>query len=255
MYLRKSKVDGQNPITAALADPVRTVLTDLGEMGLQELVGVIAGDTGVLQKIPVVSWVITGGNAYSALQTAFFIRKYARFIGRIRNASDDGWDPKEVEELFGSAKNYRKLIEQTMISLDRYRTELKATFLGELFVQTFRHRLFSIDEYNSLIFSIELIHPHTGLRVLKEFYDCRVAMEAAPSHDERQEIWERSSKIDFSPLVHTGMLTLPTGASVVGNLGGAHLNDLGRRFYQYVVQQHETEFEADLDPKASSGND
>lgn len=37
MYLRKSKVDGQNPITAALADPARTVLADLGERFYQHV--------------------------------------------------------------------------------------------------------------------------------------------------------------------------------------------------------------------------
>jgi hypothetical protein len=232
----------ENPITAALADPARTVLTDVGEMGLQELVGAIAGGTEILRKIPFVKWVVAVGNTYSVLQTALFIRRYAHFIGPIRNASDDGWNPEEVEELLGSEKNYQKLIEQTIISLDRYQTELKATLLGKLFVQTFRYRLFSIDEYNTLSFSIELIHPHTGLRILRQFYDCRVAMDAAPSEDERRETWERGSQIDFSPLVHTGLLTLPAGASVVGDPGGAHLNDLGRRFYRHVVQQYETEF-------------
>lgn len=230
----------RNPLIATLTEPARTILTDLAEMGLQELGEVIAADNAILQKIPVVDWLVTVGSAYSAVQTVFFIKKYARFIAPIGNASDDEWDPAEVEKLLGSEKDHRKLIEQTIISLDRYQTEMKATLLGELFVQTFRYRHFSVDEYNNLSFSIEWIHPYIGLRSLRDFYHYRVAMDAAASKDERTKNWERSSKTDFSPLVHTGLLTLPFGASVVGNLGGAHLNELGRRFYYHVVKQHET---------------
>ena len=240
--MKNGTSSGQNPITAALADPVSTLLTELGELGLRELVGAIAGDKEILQKIPVVNWAITVGSAYSAVQTAFFIKKYAHFIGPIRNASDDRWDPEEVEKLLGSEKVHRKLIEQTIVSIDRYQTELKAALLGELLVQTFRYRRFSIDEYNNLSFSIELIHPHSGLQALKQFYDYRVAMDAAVSEDQQRIIWDRGSTIDFSPLVHTGMLVLPTGASVVGDSGGAVLNDLGTRFYSHVVQGHESGF-------------
>ena len=75
----------QNPIAAALVDPARPVLTDLGEMGLQELVGAIAGDRVILQKISIVNWAISVGCACSAIQTEFFIKKYARFIAPIRN--------------------------------------------------------------------------------------------------------------------------------------------------------------------------
>lgn len=233
--------DEPNPIAEALTEPVRSILTDLGALGLQELGEAIAADIKILQKFPIVDWVVTVGSAYSAVQTVFFIKKYARFIAPIGSALDDGWDPGEVEKLLGSAKEYRKFVEQTIISLDRYQTELKATLLGELYVQTFRHRCFSVDEYNNLCFSIELIHPHSGLQSLRNFYEYRVAMDAASSKDERTKIGERSSKTDFSPLVHTGLLTLPVGASVVGDLGGAHLNELGRRFYYHVVRQHERE--------------
>lgn len=237
--MSNTTIDKRNPISEALAKPIRSILSDLGSLGLQELIEVIAADNKILQKIPFADWAITVGSAYSAVQTAFFIKKYARFIAPIGNALDDQWDPGEVEKLLGSEKEHRKLIEQTIIALDRYQTELKATLLGELYVQTFRYRHFSVDEHNYLSFSIELIHPYSGLPSLRDFYEYRVAMDEASTQDERTKIWEHSSKADFSPLVHTGLLTLPVGASVVGDLGGAHLNELGRRFYHYVVRPHE----------------
>ncbi|MEX2442605.1 MAG: virulence RhuM family protein [Alkalispirochaeta sp.] len=42
--MENSHRDEQYPITAALTDPVSTLLTDSGELGLRELVGAIAGD-------------------------------------------------------------------------------------------------------------------------------------------------------------------------------------------------------------------
>ena len=94
-----------------------------------------------------------------------------------------------------------------------------------------------IDEYNTLIFSIELMHPHLGIECLRQFYFYRLRMEKAIEKKEKDEIWLEGSKLDFSPLTTTCFLRLPGGGAYTGDMGGAYLNDLGQKFFTEVVSK------------------
>jgi hypothetical protein len=83
------------------------------------------------------------------------------------------------------------------------------------------------------------MHPYTGFSCLKEFYHFYIEMSKTSDQMEKQRFWVARSKLDYSALSITGLLNLPKGAVVAGNLGGASLNDLGRRFYELTVMPFE----------------
>ena len=107
--------------------------------------------------------------------------------------------------------------------------------LGKLFVETFKNGRFTVNEYNSLMFSIELINPFEGFFRLREFYEYKQRMDNAGNDSEKRSIWTEGAKLDYQPLAYSGLLNLPYGGAYAGNLGGAYINERGIKFYEYVV--------------------
>lgn len=204
---------------------------DVAEMGLDEVIGALCKDSDILKELPIMKWLFIGNEIRTTIQSAHFVKKYACFIGPIAQV-------QETDELLSTLEDesiQQKVVDQTIIYLDRYHTEFKAMLLGELFVQTFVKHQFNTQEYNSLMFSIDQIHPFEGIEVLKRFYDYRLRMEAESVEEKQRDIWREGADLEYQALATTGLLKLPSGASSVGNLGGAYLNDMGKRFYERVV--------------------
>jgi hypothetical protein len=55
-----------------------------------------------------------------------------------------------LEKIFSDKKLLSKIVDQTIISLDRYQTTQKAKMLGILFVETFKKKNFTVKEYDTL---------------------------------------------------------------------------------------------------------
>jgi len=144
-------------------------------------------------------------------------------------------DDNRLTEIFSDKKLYSKIIEQIIISLDRYQTIQKAKMLSLLFIETFKNANFNIKEYNALIFSIENIHPSLGVECLKSFYDYKNKMNREDDKERKDKIWLENSSLDYSPLGTTCLLRLPSGGVYCGNYGGAFINELGYKFYELVV--------------------
>jgi hypothetical protein len=191
-----------------------------------------------LKDIPVIKWLFLANDFRNVFQSAFFLQKYANFIGAINETMKDHLlNDGRLEKIFSDKKLLSKIVDQTIVSLDRYQTIQKAKMLGILFVETFKNNNFTVKEYNMLIFSIENIHPTMGIECLKSFYDYNSEMEKEKNEELRRKIWSKNSSLDYSSLANTGLLTLPNGAVVCGNLGGAYINELGHRFYELVVSK------------------
>ncbi len=203
-----------------------------------ELVG---QNSEILKQIPIVKWLLLGNDVRSRIQSAFFIKKYANFIGPIGESTlANPGEIKKLEKLYQSDRDYRRLIESSIIELDKYQTEIKARLLGILFVKTIKDDLFSVAEYNSILYSIENMHPYTGIECLRQYYDYRKRFESAMDEKTKRQIWTEGAGLDYSPLSGTGFLTLPKGGAYIGDIGGAFLNDLGKRFYENVVVEFQS---------------
>jgi hypothetical protein len=227
-----------NPIIKSLTEPSKTFFRDIAELGLDELLKKIASDMELLQKIPVIKWLFIANDVRNIFQRAFFIKKYANFIGPVNESiQSDFFNEKKLNDLLLNKKDFTKIVEQTILTIDRYQTEIKSKLLGILFVCTFKDHLFSIREYNTLLFSIEFMHPYNGLDCLNEFYKYRNDMETANNESTKNSIWSMGRDIDYSPLANTGFLNLPKGGAFAGDLGGAFLNNLGKKFYELVVNK------------------
>ena len=222
-------------VSKSLLKSTRDVFTDVSEMGLDELIGNLTKDSDFINQLPIIKWLFVGNDYRSSIQSAFFIKKYACFIGQIASDLTVDFDDSKLLAVFSDEKIKEKLIDNTVLYLDKYHNELKARLLGELFVQTFRHQRFAISEYNSLMYSIELIHPFEGVASLKQFYDYHIEMKNEQDDKKKRDIWDKRSKTGYQLLATTGLLNLPQGGTFMGNLGGASLNELGKRFYEFVV--------------------
>lgn len=226
----------EDPISKSLITPAKTLFTDALDIGLDEVIKLISQNTEVLQKIPVIKWLFITNDVRSIIQTAFFIRKYASFLGPINEfIADNSEEIRKFDELFNNDKDYQKMVEYSLIELDRYQNEKKAKLLGILFVKTFKEKIFTIAEYNTILFSIENMHPYTGIDYLQKYYDYRIRMESTNNEETKREIWTDGAKFDYSSLATTGFLTLPKGGFIVGDIGGAFLNELGKKFYENVI--------------------
>lgn len=225
-------------ITEVIKKSTGELIKDVAELGIDEIIDRIEKDATIFKNLPVIKWAFLVHEVTNKVHLSFFLKKYALFIGPIqKEISDDFWDDEKIEELMRSKKKFTKLIEETVVALDRYQAVNKAKILGILFVKTFKEKIFTIDEYNTLIFSIELMHPHLGIECLKQFYFYRLRMEKATNKKEEEKIWLEGSKLDFSPLTTTCFLRLPSGGAYVGDMGGAYLNDFGQKFYVEVVSK------------------
>jgi hypothetical protein len=228
--------DNNELIRSSLLDNAKEFLTDIANIGLDELMEKIIKEENILKELPVIKWLFLAHNVGNIIQKAFFLKKYSNFIGPIiENMEDDIKNVENMKEIFTDEKVYQKIIEQSIIALDRYQTTQKAKMLGILFVKTFKNKKFSIEEYNTLVFSIDNIHPAIGIKCLKNFYDYKNEMDNEKDENKKREIWGKNSTLDFSALVNTVLLKLPNGSVRAGNFGGAFINDLGYRFYEFVA--------------------
>jgi hypothetical protein len=109
--------------------------------------------------------------------------------------------------------------------------------LGILYVETFIKNNFTIKEHNTLIFSIESIHPTIGIECLKSYYDYKCEMDMTDDKELKDQICVKNSSLDYSPLATTCLLRLPLGGTFFDNPGGAHINELGYRFYELVASK------------------
>lgn len=223
------KLKTNNHLAPLLTEKTKDVLVDITEMGLDESLSFLIDNKALLKDIPIIKWIIASKDLKQSIGNMLFIRKYAAFIGQVYE--------DEVDALRFSHEITDKIIENTIVYIERYHDELKAKLLGKLFIETFVHNHFTTHEYNSLMFSIESIHPVEGLPRLKDFYNYWSEMESTTNEAEKQNIWQRGADIDYQPLIMSGLLILPSGASTFGNFGGAYLNDKGVRFYECVVKE------------------
>jgi hypothetical protein len=232
--------DRKEIIKSSLSAPVKEILTDIADMGLIEIIEKITKEENFLKGIPVIKWFFLANDIRNIIQGAFFLQKYANFIGPVNEAmKDDIMNDEKLIKIFSDKKIFSKVIDQTIISLDRYQTIQKAKILGLLFVETFKNNHFSFKEYNTLIFSIDNIHPLIGIECLKSFYDYKNELKNEENSEKKDRIYEKYSFLDFSPLVNTCLLRLPHGGMFLDNPGGAFINDLGYRFYELVVSKAE----------------
>jgi len=227
-----------NIIKSSLLSPIKEIFTDIADMNLNELIEKIFKKKDLLKDIPVIKWLFIGNDVRSIIQSAFFLQKYSIFIGAINETMiDDLINDDRLMKIFSDKRIFSKIIDQTIISLDRYQTIQKAKMLGLLFVETFKRNNFTTKEYNTLIFSIENIHPFLGIECLKSFYDYKCEMNREDDKNTRDEIWAKNSSLDYSPLATTCLLKLPEGGTYLDNLGGAFINELGYKFYELVVSK------------------
>ena len=178
---------------------------------------------------------ISGIKIASNISTILAIRKFNAFIIPIKNSGIfDKEDYKErIEEICGTKKMLDFVMEQTLFSLDKYETEIKAKWLAKLFVTTFKEKIFTVDEYNAMQFSIGSLNPITSISTLKVYYQCKDNSRKKENFDKELEL--KRINTDFSPLALSGFLHLPNGGTFCDNPGGAFINDLGIRFYENVI--------------------
>lgn len=225
-----------NVVAQCLKSQVRDFWIDIAEIPLDGVLELALKDSDFLREIPGLKAILASIDLYSAIQSASFLKKYAHFIGQISVEKLTEEDAKNLDVVLSSPKDIDKIIENTIIYIDRYHNELKAKLLGKLFVETFKHNRFSVKEYNSLMSSIEQVHPVEGWDCLKEFYEYDERLAKSSSEQETQDIWAEGAKIDFQPLLMSGLLRLPSGGSYSGDLGGAFINKKGIKFYEYIIK-------------------
>ncbi|HCE3689775.1 hypothetical protein CGJ39_24470 [Vibrio parahaemolyticus] len=223
-------------ISISASSEMKELWSDISEMSLDKVLESVAKDQEFLRDIPIIKWISTSISIKNSIQSAAFIKKYSNFIGQIHLGSFSEADIVLLGDAVDVPAVTDEIVENTMIYLDRYHNELKAKLLGKLFVETFKSNRFSVREYNYLLFSIEQIHPFEGLDTLKKFYDYKLRMDGASTDEEKRKIWGDGAKIDFQPLAMSGLLRLPSGGSNVGDLGGAYINEIGVKFYEFVVR-------------------
>lgn len=230
----------ENKMIDVIRRPAGDFFADVAELGIDEILSRMDEHVGIMKDIPIIKWLFIGRSIFGNIHLAFFIKKYALFIGPINEKIPDNfWNDERINELIGNKKKFENIIEETIVALDRYQAVNKAKLLGILFVKTFKEQLFTIEEYNTLLFSIELMHPYRGVQCLKDFYNYRLDMDKPAEQRRREKAWLNGSNLDFSPLATTCLLRLPKGDTSSGNLGGAFLNDLGLKFYEEVVSNVE----------------
>lgn len=223
-------------VSRLVLNNTKEVWAEISEMSLDNVLETVAKDQELLKEIPIIKWVCTSISVKNSIQSAAFTKKFSSFIGQVNLESFTENDIALLDEAVDVRSVTDEIIENTMIYIDRYHNEMKAKLLGKLFVETFKFNRFTVREYNSLLFSIEQIHPFEGLETLKEFYDYKKRMDTASSDEERRSVWAEGAEIDFQSLAMSGLLNLPSGGAYAGDLGGASINDQGVKFYEFVVK-------------------
>lgn len=231
----KTDYSATNELIEAVNSNLLETVIDLSQIDLKAAVLALTGKESILTDIPILKWMISGIKIASNISTILAIRKFNAFIIPIKNSGIfDKEDYKErIEEICGTKKMLDFVMEQTLFSLDKYETEIKAKWLAKLFVTTFKEKIFTVDEYNAMQFSIGSLNPITSISTLKVYYQCKDNSRKKENFDKELELKRVNS--DFSPLVLSGFLHLPSGGTFCDNPGGAFINDLGIRFYENVI--------------------
>lgn len=231
----KTDYSATNELIEAVNSNLLETVIDLSQIDLKAAVLALTGKESILTDIPILKWMISGIKIASNISTILAIRKFNAFIIPIKNSGIfDKEDYKErIEEICGTKKMLDFVMEQTLFSLDKYETEIKAKWLAKLFVTTFKEKIFTVDEYNAMQFSIGSLNPITSISTLKVYYQCKDNSRKKENFDKELELKRVNS--DFSPLVLSGFLHLPSGGTFCDNPRGAFINDLGIRFYENVI--------------------
>lgn len=231
----KTDYSATNELIEAVNSNLLETVIDLSQIDLKAAVLALTGKESILTDIPILKWMISGIKIASNISTILAIRKFNAFIIPIKNSGIfDKEDYKErIEEICGTKKMLDFVMEQTLFSLDKYETEIKAKWLAKLFVTTFKEKIFTVDEYNAMQFSIGSLNPITSISTLKVYYQCKDNSRKKENFDKELEL--KRVNTDFSPLALSGFLHLPSGGTFCGNVGGAFINDLGIRFYENVI--------------------
>lgn len=230
-----SKKPKSNLIDQSLTQVNRDILSDIAEILLDTTMKKFAADQELLRELPVIKWLVAANSVWNSVHNAHFLKKYASFIGQVSAEHITKEDVLLLNEDVLSADVIEKITENTLIYIDRYHDVLKAKLLGQLFVETFVNYKFSVDEYNSLMFSIDSIHPFEGIPRLKAFYQYQVQVDEALNDEGKEEILGKQAQLGYQPLVMSGLLNLPMGGSYFGDFGGASINKLGLKFYELVI--------------------
>lgn len=231
----KTDYSATNELMEAVNSNLLETVIDLSQIDLKAAVLALTGKESILTDIPILKWMISGIKIASNISTILAIRKFNAFIIPIKNSGIfDKEDYKErIEEICGTKKMLDFVMEQTLFSLDKYETEIKAKWLAKLFVTTFKEKIFTVDEYNAMQFSIGTLNPITSISTLKVYYQCKDNSRKKENFDKELEL--KRVNTDFSPLALSGFLHLPSGGTFCDNPGGAFINDLGIRFYENVI--------------------
>ena len=231
----KTDYSATNELIEAVNSNLLETVIDLSQIDLKAAVLALTGKESILTDIPILKWMISGIKIAYNISTILAIRKFTAFIIPIKNSGIfDKEDYKErIEEICGTKKMLDFVMEQTLFSLDKYETEIKAKWLAKLFVTTFKEKIFTVDEYNAMQFSIGTLNPITSISTLKVYYQCKDNSRKKENFDKELEL--KRVNTDFSPLALSGFLHLPSGGTFCDNPGGAFINDLGIRFYENVI--------------------
>lgn len=227
--------DATTELIEAVNHNLLDTVVDLSQIDLKAAVLALSGKESILTDIPVLKWMISGIKVTSNISTILSIRKFNAFIIPIKNSgifSDKNYKEK-LEEICGSKKKLNFVIEQTLFSLDKYETEIKAKWLARLFIATFKERKFSVDEYNAIQFSIASLNPITSISTLEIYYEYHKKKQEAANID--KELEQKRVNTDYSSLVLSGLIRLPIGGAYLDSVGGAFINELGIKFYENVI--------------------
>lgn len=227
--------DATTELIEAVNHNLLETVVDLSQIDLKAAVLALSEKELILAEIPILKWMFSGIKTISSISKILSIRKFNAFIIPIKNSgifSDKNYKEK-LEEICGSKKKLNFVIEQTLFSLDKYETEIKAKWLARLFIATFKERKFSVDEYNAIQFSISSLNPITSIPTLEIFYTHYKQKKETGIEDKSLE--EKRLKADFSSLALSGFIKLPIGGAYLGSVGGAFINELGIKFYENVI--------------------
>ncbi|WP_339718663.1 hypothetical protein [Marinomonas primoryensis] len=219
-------------IAASRESSVRSTLEYIAEKSLDSIIPIM-DNSEILKDIPIIGSAIAVVKGFSAINNAHTLRKFANFIGVVNELNET--EAEQLQAHLSNEKNQNKIIEETILYLDRYHNELKARLLGQLFKETFLSKTFTIDEYNSLLFSIDQIHPYTGVQILEEYYSTAKDFDNAIDDISKNEAKRKIANIDYQPLSATGLIQFPRGIIGIGQSNGASISQLGQRFYENVV--------------------
>ncbi len=237
VMIDKDEID--NDATTELVEAINSNLLDtvidLSQIDLKAALLALTGKDSLLADIPILKWMISGARIASNISTLHSIRKFSAFIKPIKDSGifENEVCKEKLEEICGSKKKLDFVIEQTLFSLDKYDAEIKARWLAKMFVATFKDKKFSVDEYNSIQFSIYSLNPITSIKTLEFYYRYNKQKKKVGIIDDNIE--QKRINADYSSLVLSGFIRLPIGGAYLDSVGGAFINDLGIRFYENVI--------------------